>query len=148
MSIVGVASALPEHVYLQEHIIDALIEHWGAELKAPERLLRIHSRAGVDVRHLAFSLRDYAQLETWRQSNQAWFKVAEDLGAKAINIALEHAGLVDEGIPARLRGCFGDCSESALELRQLYAKSYDVQALFSYGCCCSTACAAGSNRQR
>src|SRR6266566_6880518 len=100
MRILGVASALPEHLYPQEHITDALIDHWGAELKAPERLRRIHARVGVDVRHLAFSLQDYAQFKTWRQSNQAWLRVADDLGVKAIDLALAHAGLVRADIDA------------------------------------------------
>jgi predicted naringenin-chalcone synthase len=60
MRILGVASALPQNLYPQEHITAALIERWAAELKAPERLRRIHAPAGVDVRHLAFSLEDYA----------------------------------------------------------------------------------------
>jgi alkylresorcinol/alkylpyrone synthase len=100
MKIAGVASALPEHLYHQEEITDALAEHWGERLSAPEALRRIHSRVGVDMRHLAFSLEQYGQFKTWGQSNRAWLKVAEDLGTTAIDAVLKHTRLVRADIDA------------------------------------------------
>jgi alkylresorcinol/alkylpyrone synthase len=93
MKIAGVASALPSHPYHQKQITDALVEHWGARLDAPDRLRRIHSRAGVEVRHLAFSLEQYGQFGTWGQANRAWLKVSEELGTNAIDAVLERVGL-------------------------------------------------------
>ncbi len=100
MRIAGVASALPAHLYHQEQITNALIQHWGAGLDAPELLRRLHCRVGVDVRHLAFSLEEYQQFKTWGQSNRAWLKVAEELGTKAIDAALQRAGIVRSDIDA------------------------------------------------
>jgi alkylresorcinol/alkylpyrone synthase len=100
MRIAGVASALPAHLYHQKQISDALIEYWGAKLNAPDRLRRIHCRAGVDVRHLAFSLEQYRQFSTWGQANRAWLKVSEELGTKAIDAVLERVGLIRSDIDA------------------------------------------------
>jgi alkylresorcinol/alkylpyrone synthase len=100
MKIAGVGSAFPSHVYHQNQIADALSEHWGASLEASDRLRRFHCRTGVDVRHLAFPLDQYAQFETWGQSNRAWLSVSEELGSKAIDAALERAGLMRRDIDA------------------------------------------------
>jgi alkylresorcinol/alkylpyrone synthase len=100
MRITRVASTLPAHLYHQKQITDALVEHWGARLEAPELLRRIHSRVGVDTRHLAFSLEQYGQFKTWGQSNRAWLKVAEELGTKAIDAVLDHSGFVRADIDA------------------------------------------------
>ena len=100
MRIAGVASALPAHLYHQQQITDALIEHWGAGLSAPELLRRLHCRVGVDVRHLAFSLEQYAQFSTWGESNRAWLTVSQELGTKAIDAVLDRAGFMRSDIDA------------------------------------------------
>jgi alkylresorcinol/alkylpyrone synthase len=100
MRIAGVASALPSHVYQQKQITEALIAHWGDRLENPERLRRIHCRAGVDVRHLAFSLEQYGQFQTWGQSNRAWLRVSEELGSQAIDAVLAGTGLMRRDIDA------------------------------------------------
>ena len=123
MRIAGVGSALPAHLYRQKQITDALVEHWGARLEAPDRLRRIHSRAGVDLRHLAFSLEEYEQFRTWGQANRAWLRVSEELGTKAIDAVLERAGfgrtdinalytvsvtgIASPSLDARLANCMG-----------------------------------------
>ena len=100
MKIAGVGSALPSHVYHQKQITDALIDFWGSSLEAPDRLRRFHCRAGVDMRHLAFPLDQYAQFKTWGESNRAWLHVSEQLGSKAIDAALGRAGLLRHDIDA------------------------------------------------
>jgi alkylresorcinol/alkylpyrone synthase len=100
MKIAGVATAFPSHHYQQKQITDALVDHWGDRLEAPELLRRFHCRAGVDVRHLAFSLEQYGQFQTWGQSNRAWLRVSEDLGTKAIDAVLERTGLMRRDIDA------------------------------------------------
>jgi len=100
MKIAGVASAFPSHRYRQKQITEALVAHWGDKLDAPELLRRIHCRAGVDVRHLAFSLEQYGQFNTWGESNRAWMKVGEELGTKAIDAVLEGSGFMRSDIDA------------------------------------------------
>lgn len=100
IKIAGVASAFPSHVYPQQQITDALLHHWGESLDTPELLRRIHSRAGVDERYLAFSLEQYAQFENWGESNRAWLNVGEELGKNAIHSALERASYEPTDIDA------------------------------------------------
>src|SRR5579863_9946459 len=100
MMIAGVASAFPPHCYDQHTISDALRGYWGDKLQRPELLTRLHSRTGVEYRNFAFPLNHYARFENWGQSNAAWMEVAEQLGEKAIDGALERAGLARRDIDA------------------------------------------------
>jgi alkylresorcinol/alkylpyrone synthase len=100
MKIAGVASAFPPHRYQQQQLTDALADHWGARLEARELFHRIHCRTGVAMRHLAFSLEQYGQFQTWGQSNRAWLTVSEELGAQAIDAVLDGAGFRRRDIDA------------------------------------------------
>jgi alkylresorcinol/alkylpyrone synthase len=91
--IAGIASALPEHRYPQAEITAALKHLWQGQLQNPHLLDRLHARAKVDYRHLAFPLERYAQFSSWGEMNAAWLEVAQDLGARALDDALAGAGL-------------------------------------------------------
>jgi alkylresorcinol/alkylpyrone synthase len=98
--IAGAASALPEHRYPQEVITAALKHHWNGSLARPKLLDRLHTRAGVEYRHLAFPLEQYARFGSWGEANAAWLEVAQDLGARAIDGALERAGIERQELDA------------------------------------------------
>jgi alkylresorcinol/alkylpyrone synthase len=93
MRILSVGSAFPQNLYPQETITSAIKQHWGERLEHPEVLDRLHSRSGVKQRYLSFPLEQYAQFETFGETNRAWLKVAAELGERAIDGALERAGL-------------------------------------------------------
>jgi len=85
---------MPEHRYSQNTITEALKSiYWNGQLERPERLEQLHSRVGVDYRYLAFPLERYAQFASWGETNAAWLEVAQELGIRAIDAALERAGL-------------------------------------------------------
>jgi alkylresorcinol/alkylpyrone synthase len=84
-----VASALPEYRYSQEVNTAALKHHWNGSLPRSELLDRLHTRAGVEYRHLAFPLERYARFENWGETNAAWLEVAQTLSSRAIDGALE-----------------------------------------------------------
>ncbi len=94
------ASALPEYRYSQEVITAALKHHWNGSLARPELLDRLHTRAGVEYRHLAFPLERYARFENWGETNAAWLEVAQTLSSRAIDGALERAGLERQDLDA------------------------------------------------
>jgi alkylresorcinol/alkylpyrone synthase len=100
MKIAGMASALPEHRYEQDAITAALAGLWKGKLENPAMLERLHSRTGVQSRHLAFPLRRYAEFSSWGETNAAWLEVAEELGAAAIDAALDNAGLTRDDLDA------------------------------------------------
>ncbi len=93
MRIVGAGTAFPPHYYDQETLIAAFREHWAERHFNLERLERLHRNVLVGGRHLALPLEAYPNLEGWGASNDAWIRVAQDVGAEAISRALENAGL-------------------------------------------------------
>ncbi len=93
MRIAAVGAALPERFYDQETLLAALSAHWRERYFNVERIEQLHRNVLVGGRHLALPLEEYPQLETWGQANDAWIRVAVDLGERAIADGLERAGL-------------------------------------------------------
>lgn len=92
-TIAAVHGALPPHVYPQAE----LTEHF-ARLCLPDptthRLARrIHDSAKVATRHLALPMEAYEDLDGFTDANNAFLDVAVDLGAEAVQGALDDAGL-------------------------------------------------------
>jgi alkylresorcinol/alkylpyrone synthase len=100
MNIVSAASAFPPHVYDQQTITAALRDSWKEKLCKPELLERLHSRCGVDRRHLTLPIENYKQIKTWGQANDLWIEAAQQLGASAICRAITPLGLVPQDIDA------------------------------------------------
>ncbi len=100
MKIVAAASAFPPHVYDQQTITAALRDLWKGKLRKPELLDRLHSRCGVDRRHLTLPIENYKQIKTWGQANDLWIDAAQELGASAICRAITPLGLVPQDIDA------------------------------------------------
>ena len=97
MRIAAVGKALPPNYYGQDELLAAFRQLWSGRVRNLDRLERLHRNVLVGGRHLALPLEEYHQLETWGDSNNAWIRVAQDVGEAAIRQALERAGLgVDE----------------------------------------------------
>lgn len=100
MKIASVGRALPENRYEQAEITAAL----EAMLDVPDELRRridvLHGRVRVGQRHLALPLAAYSDIATFGQANNAWIRCATDLGERAVNDALERAGLGVEDVDA------------------------------------------------
>lgn len=93
MKIASAASAFPQHYYPQKFLLQKLQEFWGDRLKNPQMLTRLHQNVAVDGRHLALPPEEYFELDTWGKANDAWIRVAEELGEQALCRALHHAGV-------------------------------------------------------
>lgn len=100
MHLASAASALPEHLYSQDILTNALKDYWGDKLDRPQLLERLHARAGVRQRYLAFPLEQYARFSGWGETNRAWMQVAEDLGQRALDSAFDRAGLTARDLDA------------------------------------------------
>jgi alkylresorcinol/alkylpyrone synthase len=98
--VAGVARAMPAHRFSQPAITAAFKAYWGDRLQNPERLDRLHARLGVDHRYLAFPIERYLRFTCWGEMNAAWLDVAEELGGRAINSALERAGMTPDDLDA------------------------------------------------
>ena len=100
MKIAGVGKALPPHYYDQETLIAALRRIWARHPHNLDRLEALHRRLLVGGRHLALPVEEYERLETWGQANDAWIRVAQEVGEAALRDALAAAGLGPADIAA------------------------------------------------
>jgi alkylresorcinol/alkylpyrone synthase len=98
MQIASAASAFPEHYYSQKQLLERLQDYWGAELKNPLLLARLHRNVTVDGRYLAIPAEEYMEIKTWGQANDIWIRVAQELGEKALCLALHNAGMKPEDL--------------------------------------------------
>ena len=102
MRIAAVGSALPPHYYDQDTLLDALRRRWESRFFNPERLQRLHQNVLVGGRHLALPIEEYDGLTTWGKANDAWIRVAQQVGEQAVLDALARAGLSSADLSAFL----------------------------------------------
>jgi alkylresorcinol/alkylpyrone synthase len=93
MKIASAASAFPEHYYSQKELLQRLRDYWGDELRNPQLLERLHRNVTVDGRYLAVPAEQYLDIRTWGQANDIWIRVAQELGERALCLALHNAGI-------------------------------------------------------
>ncbi len=91
--IAAVGRGLPPHYYDQDTLLAALRAQWAGRHYNLERLERLHKNVLVGGRHLALPLAEYARLDTFGKANDAWIRVAQQVGADAVREALTAAGL-------------------------------------------------------
>lgn len=100
MKIAGVGQALPPHYYDQQTLVDALRQEWAGRHHNLERLEALHRNVLVGGRHLALPLDDYRRLRSWGEANDAWIRVAQEVGEQAVREALAAAGLAAKDVDA------------------------------------------------
>ena len=100
MRIASVGSALPPHFYDQEALLAAFRSHWAKRHHNLDRLEALHRNVLVGGRHLALPMEAYDALKTWGDANDAWIRVAQEVGEVAIRRALEKAGLGADDVDA------------------------------------------------
>lgn len=93
MRIAGVGKAFPPHYYDQEMLVSALRRIWTRRHSNLDRLEALHRRVLVGGRHLALPLEEYERLATWGSANDAWIRVAQEIGEQAMHNALTAAGV-------------------------------------------------------
>ncbi|MGH9521687.1 MAG: type III polyketide synthase [Terriglobales bacterium] len=138
MRIAGAASALPKYAYDQQAIADFLKQYWNGRLEKPEVLERLHSRTGVARRHLALRVEDYAALDTFGKTNDAWIQNAEQLGSDAICRAITPLGLAPRDIDAlyfvSVTGIASPSIDARLVNRMGLSPSIKRNPIFGLGC--------------
>lgn len=74
--------------------------YWGKRHHNIARLEQIHRSVLVGGRYLALPMEEYPGLERWGQANDAWIRVARDVGGKAVRDALDRAKVQPEQVGA------------------------------------------------
>jgi len=100
LKIASVGSSLPPHFYDQATLLAALRRRWADKMFNLERLDRLHANVLVGGRHLALPIEEYDGLTTWGKANDAWIRVAQQVGGEAILAALGKAGLAVADVDA------------------------------------------------
>lgn len=67
--------------------------HWAGRHHNLDRLERLHRAVLVEGRHLAVPMEEYTALNTFGKRNDAWIRVALEVGQAALEQALELAGI-------------------------------------------------------
>jgi alkylresorcinol/alkylpyrone synthase len=93
VKIAGVARAFPENYYSQEVLSEALKKHWARRHFNLERLDQLHKNVLVDGRYLALPIEEYETLDSFTAANDAFIRVAVEVGARAIENVLSSCGL-------------------------------------------------------
>src|SRR6267154_1817410 len=100
MRIASATSAFPKHYYSQKVLLERLQDYWGDRLKNPLLLARLHRNVTVDGRYLAVPAEEYVDIKTWGQANDIWIRVAQELGERALCLALHNSGVKPEDLGA------------------------------------------------
>lgn len=143
--IAAVATVLPHHRYPQEQITRAIVD----VVEPGERvalLERFHGATRVRSRALALPLEAYADLD-FTTANDAWIRVATDLGTRASLEGLERAGLAGEDVDLVISTTVTGLAVPSLEARLVEPVGMrpDVRRLPMFGLGCAAG-AAGTAR--
>ncbi|RAU90101.1 type III polyketide synthase [Mycobacterium colombiense] len=92
--IAGTAVAFTPHRYNQDEVARELTEF------TDPAFVRFAQTAGVDQRSLALPLSRYPRLSGFTEANDAYLEVAVNLGERAVNSALEDAGVAADEVDA------------------------------------------------
>lgn len=93
MRIASVGTAFPKNYYSQEALSANLKQYWAKRHHNLERLDQLHQNVLVGGRHLALPIDEYLKLDSFSDSNDAFIRVAVDVGAEAVQNTLEPLGM-------------------------------------------------------
>ena len=143
MRIAAVGSALPPHYYNQATLLEAFKRRWAKRHHNLDRLERLHHNLLVGGRHLALPLEEYDGLTTWGKANDAWIRVAQDVGERAVREVLALAGLsvddVDCLITVTVTGVATPSIDARLMNRLGLPSRVKRVPIFGLGCVAGTA---------
>jgi alkylresorcinol/alkylpyrone synthase len=143
MRIAAVGSALPPHFYDQDELIEAFKEHWGRRHFNMDRLEQLHRNVLVGGRHLALPMDQYDDLTTWGKANDAWIRVAKDVGGCAVTRALGKAGLGVDDVDCLITVTVTGVATPSLDARLMNRLGLPARVkrvpIFGLGCVAGTA---------
>jgi alkylresorcinol/alkylpyrone synthase len=138
VKIAAVGAGFPAHYYDQEALLQALRRQWGGRYYNLDRLERLHKNVLVGGRHLALAIEEYAALDGFGASNDAWIRVATEVGEAAVADALARAGLepaeVDAIWTVSVTGIATPSIDARLINRMGFSPRLKRNPIFGLGC--------------
>jgi alkylresorcinol/alkylpyrone synthase len=135
--IAAVEGVLPPHRYLQSELTDLVIELLGDDAYA--KLSRhLHGNAQVRTRHLALPIEEYPRLTDFAAANDKFLEHGVELGARAVQGALDSAGLqptdVDVVFSTTVTGIAAPSIEARIATRLGMRPDVKRVPMFGLGC--------------
>ena len=134
----AVHAVLPAYRYPQDKITEAVAEQVLRDGTNHEVVRRIHTNTRVGSRYLALPLEQYAQLESFTDANNAFIEAAVELAVRAVNGALEAAGIaaddVDVIFSTTVTGLAVPSLEARIAARVGFRRDVKRVPLFGLGC--------------
>lgn len=138
MRIASVARAFPRNRYAQDEIRAELESIWSERPSAASRLASLHENVRVEHRALALPLEDYRRPRTFGETNDAWIRVATDLGEEVVDDALRQVGLgpqdVDAIFAVSVTGIASPSLDARLANRMSFRTDVKRTPIFGLGC--------------
>jgi len=136
--IAAVAPVLPEYVYSQSEITDALAPLITTTPSQRAVMKRLHSSSAIGTRHTALPLERYQNLGSFRDSNTIFIDVATDLATRALRTALDDAGVLASDVDYVMFTSVTGISAPSIDglLVSRLGLRPDVKRLPSYGLGC------------
>jgi alkylresorcinol/alkylpyrone synthase len=143
MRIAAVGSALPPNYYDQDTLLEAFKRHWAERHYNLDRLETLHRKVLVGGRHLALPIEEYERLESWGQANDAWIRVAQEVGERAIRDALEKSKLDTDDVDSLMTVTVTGVATPSLDARLMNRLGLPPRVkrvpIFGLGCVAGTA---------
>ncbi len=138
MKIAAVGKAFPPHRYSQSEIRAVLEAVWHDRPEVVRRLATLHEHTTVAWRDLALPLDAYPGLRTFGAANDAYIRVATEIGALAVRDALHRAGLTPADVDMLLFASVTGVASPSIDARLVVPLGLrpDVRRmpLFGLGC--------------
>lgn len=136
--LIALATAVPQHVMLQEDAAKAAKTIFGARYGAFERMAPVFHTAGIGKRHTARSIEWYFEPRGWKERTAVYLESGRALFIDAANKALDKAGLKASEVDAVVTVSSTGIATPSLEARALGAMGFraDIQRVpvFGLGC--------------
>ena len=136
--LISLATATPDHVLLQDDVVDASRKLFGERYGAFERMASVFETAGIHKRHSVRPVAWFCDSHGWKERTAAYLEGAHALFVDAANIALNSAQLNAADVDAVVTVSSTGIATPSLEARASRAMGFreDIQRVpvFGLGC--------------
>lgn len=136
--LISLATAVPEHVLLQEDVAEASRKLFGARTAVFDRMAPVFLSAGIRKRHSARPLEWFSEQRGWKERTSVYLETAQALFIETATKALAEAGLKAAEIDTVVTVSSTGIATPSLEARASSAMGFraDVQRVpvFGLGC--------------